>query len=153
MKLQVKKLTSEAFIPTRNHKFDAGLDLYSIEDVFLELGSTNKIKTGISMDVPEGYYAKIEDRSGCAARGLRTGAGVVDHGFHGELVVVMHNLTNRDEIVHTGPFERSKIGYWVKAGDRIAQIIIQRIELPEVEQVEWFNLSDRDEKSFGSSGR
>jgi dUTP pyrophosphatase len=76
--IQVLLRDERAIAPSRNKSTDAGLDLYSIEDKFIELGTTAVIRTGISVNVPEGMVGKIEDRSSLAAKGLRTGAGVID---------------------------------------------------------------------------
>lgn len=141
--LRVKKLSEHATLPTRAHEFDAGLDLYASEDVFITLGSTVKVSTGIAINVSEGYFAKIEDRSGMASKGLRTGAGIVDFGYNGEVLVVIHNLSYRGEFG----------GYMVRKGDRVAQLLLHKIELPQVLEVSSFSDSDRGEGAFGSSGR
>lgn len=140
--LQVKKLHAEAILPSRAHEWDAGLDLYALHSVFIPLGGTVKIATGIAINIPEGYYTQIQDRSGLASKGLRTGAGVVDHGYHGELLVVMHNLA----------YEGEDDGYHVKAGDRVAQMVVHKIELPVVEEVAFEAETERGTKGFGSSG-
>ena len=88
--VQVFLRDENAIPPTRNKHTDAGLDLYAAEDRFIELGSTAVIKTSISVNVPEGYVGKIEDRSGLASKGLRTGAGVVDCGYTGEEIGRAH---------------------------------------------------------------
>jgi deoxyuridine 5'-triphosphate nucleotidohydrolase len=142
MKLQAKKLHTEATLPTRGHTFDAGLDLYALSDVYLPMGTTGKVPTGISINVPQGYYAQIKDRSSMAVKSLIVGAGVIDHGYTGELVVIIHNFNN---ISHQS-------GYMVKAGDKVAQVILHKIELPEVEEVEAFEETERGNKGFGSTG-
>lgn len=144
--LEFKKLNVEARIPTRNHPEDAGLDLYALEDIFLPLNSTVKVSTGIATNIPSGYYGKIEDRSGTAAKGLRTGGGILDVGYQGELTVVMHNLTNSTD-TYIG-----KQGYLIKKHDRIAQIVIIKCEFPEPVEVQSFEETVRGTKGFGSSG-
>jgi dUTP pyrophosphatase len=156
-KIKIKKLNPEATLPTRAYKYDAGLDLYALEDTFLPLGSTTKISTGIAVNIEPGYYAQINDRSGCAIKGLRVGAGVVDHGYQGELCVVMHNLNNnsssKNYIKNSIITSDLKLGYQVRKGDRIAQLVIHKIELPEVVEVSEFEESERGNNGFNSTGR
>jgi dUTP pyrophosphatase len=160
--LKVKKLSDKAILPTRSHEFDAGLDVYAAEDCFIPVGGTVKIPTHISVNIEPGYWGLICDRSGMAAKGLRTGAGVIDHGFTGHMCVVIHNLNNiQDEIRITtfqlwnGWFKIFTIthGYQVKAGDRVAQLVIQPVSLPTVEEVDELPPTDRGDKGFGSSGQ
>lgn len=146
--MNVFKLDSQAILPTRNNSTDAGLDLYSLEDLFLPEGSTKLIKTGIAIQVPNGYVLKIEDRSGLALKGLKTGAGVVDSGYSGEIGVAMHNLNNN---YHFDPNYDVR-GYFIKKGDKIAQALLYRIETPVVTEVKVLWTSDRGSKGFGSSG-
>lgn len=146
--LSVFKLSPEAVIPTRTNSTDAGLDLYALQDTFLKLNSTNVVKTGVAIKIPVGYVGKIEDRSGLAAKGLRTGAGVVDALYSGEVGVVLHNLTH-DKVA--GP--NGVPGYQIKKGDRIAQILLYKVEtLPTVEITELWS-SDRGSNGYGSSGK
>lgn len=150
--LKVKKLSERATLPTRSFPNDAGLDLYASENVFIPAGETVKIPTDIAINIEPGYYAQIQDRSGCAAKGLRVGAGVVDAGYNGHMCVVMHNLNNTDD---RRPFhdDLDRTGYKVKAGDRIAQLVVHKIELPTVEEVVEFEPSDRGNQGFNSTGR
>ena len=147
LKLQVKRLNENAILPTRAQFDDAGLDLYSSDSVFIPYGSSGKIPTGISVATPSGTYIQIADRSSMAVKGLRTGAGVVDSQFRGGLTVIIHNLNNATES-YIG--ER---GYWVKKGDKIAQMISIPILLPEVEEVSELSETSRGHNGFGSSGR
>lgn len=147
--VQVYLHEENAIAPTRNKSTDAGLDLYALNDTFIELGSTVVVKTGISINIPQGYVGKIEDRSSLAAKGLRTGAGVVDAGYAGEIGVVIHNLTSQlaaDPVL----FRR---GYQIRRGDKIAQLLLQPVEMPAVEVVGRLWNSERGTNGFGSSGR
>jgi dUTP pyrophosphatase len=144
--LNVLKLTENAKLPTRNNKTDAGLDLYCIESVFIPVGSTKIVKTGISISIPVGHVGKIEDRSSMAAKGLRTGGGVIDAGYTGEVGVIIHNLTNT-----TGSSSDGR-GYLIESGQKIAQLLIYKVETPDVLEVKETWTSDRGEKGFGSSG-
>lgn len=147
MNLKVKKLNSEAVLPTRNKPTDAGLDLYALEDTFIPLGETRTIDTGVAFETPVGFVTKIEDRSSLASKGLRTGAGVIDSGYTGPIKVVIHNLTNKD-----GSMNMVR-GYIVHKGDKIAQALVYKVETPMVTEVSELASSDRNEKGFGSSGR
>ena len=155
-KLNVMKLNKEAKLPTRNNQFDAGVDLYALEDSFIEVGETKKIPTGIAIQIPEGYVGKIEDRSGMASRGLRTGAGVVDCGYSGELSVVVHNFSADDTTItslNEHFANKLKLGYTITKGDKIAQLLIYKFELPRIEEVTELWSSERGNKGFNSSGR
>lgn len=144
--IQVYRINSEAKIPTRNHNTDAGLDLYSVEDVFIQTGNTALVGTGVALKVSDGHVGKIEDRSSMGLKGLRTGAGVIDSGFSGEMKVVLHNLNNQEHDY------LGKRGYWIKKGDKIAQLLIYKVEMPEIVEVSSLWNSNRGLKGFGSSG-
>ena len=147
--LEVLLLSENAKAPTRNYALDAGLDLYAAEDAFIAVNETKVIKTGIAVAVPEGYVGKIEDRSSMAAKGLRTGAGVVDSGYIGEVGVVIHNINNssvKDPVLWRN-------GYSIKKGDKIAQMLIYKVERPTVTVVDSLSRSSRASNGFGSSGQ
>jgi len=148
-KIQVFLRDERAIAPTRNKSTDAGLDLYAMEDKFIELGSTAVVRTGVSINIPQGVVGKIEDRSSLAAKGLRTGAGVVDAGYSGEVGVVIHNLTSQ---LASDPVLYRK-GYQVRRGDKIAQLLTYAVETPTVEVVSNLWESERGAGGFGSSGR
>lgn len=145
-KLDVKKLTPDAILPTRSNPMDGGLDLYANETVFIPLGHTAKIKTGIAAHINPGYVGLIQDRSSMALHGLRVGAGVIDAHYSGDLTVVLHNISCD---MYSDPS-----GYCITKGDKIAQLLIQKIELPEVQEVNysWDNVG-RGSKGWGSSGQ
>lgn len=147
--LEVYIRNEKATPPSRSKATDAGLDLVSAEDIFIELGSTRVVKTGIAVKVPEGFVGKIEDRSGLASKGLRTGAGVIDAGYNGEVGVVIHNLTS--ELAKDPVLLRP--GYQIRRGDRIAQLLLYKVETPEVVVVDTSWESERGSSGFGSSGR
>jgi dUTP pyrophosphatase len=137
-KIKVKRLTENAIMPTKAHEFDAGFDLYCNEDFAIDHFCRKVISTGISMAIPQGYVGLIWPRSGLATKsGIDTLAGVVDHGYTGEVKVCLFN---------TDDFKK------FNAGDKIAQILIQQIGLFELQEVESLDASERGEKGFGSSG-
>jgi len=164
MKLKVKKLDDRAKLPQRNHTSDAGLDLYAIESCVIYPGETKKIRTGIAVQIddswsntyhgtnepkPKTYGLFIHDRSGLGSKGIHRFAGVCDISFRGEIQVVLHNANlssdNWDGQTPVEPFR-------VNQGDKIAQLVIQEVFLPEVVGVEELNETDRGEKGWGSSG-
>jgi dUTP pyrophosphatase len=144
-KVKVFKLDPDAKVPTRNKSTDAGLDLYAAETVYIPKGATARIKTGVAIEIPEGYVGRISDRSGMAAKGLAVGAGVIDTGYTGDHTVVLHNVSNETSWSNGS-------GYQVNKGDKIAQLIIYPIVTPEVEVVELIWTSERGAAGFGSSG-
>lgn len=139
MKLKILKIDSEAKIPNYANFDDAGLDLYSIEEAVLKSMERRAIKIGIKMEIPEGYVGLIWDKSGLALNdGIKTMAGVIDSGYRGEIKIILINLSDKN-------FE-------IKKGQKIAQMLIQKIERPEIEETEFLNESKRGEGGFGSTG-
>ncbi len=149
--IKVKRLSENATLPTRSFSADAGLDIYASDDIFIPVNSTAKIPTDIAVHIEPGYYAQMSDRSGCAVKGLRVGAGVVDAGYNGHMCVIMHNLNNKSDLQDS--FRDSAEGYKVRKGDRIAQLVVMRVELPVVEEVADFAESERGTAGFNSTGR
>jgi deoxyuridine 5'-triphosphate nucleotidohydrolase len=138
LKLVIERLAPFAKLPTRAHSGDAGLDLYSAENATLFPGDITGIKTGIKMQIPDGYAGLIWDKSGLARAGLHTLGGVIDSGYRGEIVVLIKNLS--EDIFN------------ISAGQKIAQILIQKIETLEVAEGEISDETERDANGFGSSG-
>src|SRR5210317_2336635 len=139
--VSIKKLSDDALVPTKAHEDDAGWDLYANEDGKVFSGFRTIVKTGIAMAIPRGYYGRIAPRSGLAVKnGIDVLAGVVDSGYRNEIGVVLLN-SGED------PFE-------FKKGDRIAQIIFERVDPFELEVVDdFFNPTHRGMGGFGSSGK
>lgn len=139
MILKIKKIYEDSIIPRYAHNYDAGLDLYSYESYLLKPLERITVKTGISMEIPQGYFGSIRDRSGLASKkGVHTLAGVVDSNYRGEIGIVIINLGNEN--------------LEINKGDKIAQILIQKVETPEIEEVNELNKSNRGERGFGSTG-
>ena len=137
--VQVKKLRSDAKIPTRESDFAAGSDLYSVETVEILPGHRAIIPTGISVAFSQDAYIRIAPRSGLAAKhGIDTMAGVVDADYRGEIKVILVNLGQERFIV--------------KAGDRIAQMILERIKTPLFSEVTSLSDTSRASNGFGSTG-
>ncbi len=136
--LKIECLSPTAIIPTRAHKGDAGLDLYSDDNYTLFPGDIAGIKTGIKMQIPEGYVGLIWDKSGLAKQGIHTVAGVIDSSYRGEVIVLIKNL-------NCDIFNISK-------GQKIAQILIQKAESPAIVEGRVDDETERGENGFGSSG-
>lgn len=139
MKLEVKKLDPEAKLPTRAYHDDAGLDFYTIEECTIAPGERRALRTGVAITIPSGYVGLFWDKSGLAGTsGLKTMGGVIDAMYRGEIWVILHNLSDTP--------------YQVSMGSKLAQLLIQKIELPEVCEVSELGDTIRGEKGFGSSG-
>ena len=130
--------------PHRAHESDAGADLHAAveEPVTIEPGQRRLIPTGIAVAIPEGYVGLIHPRSGLAARHgitvLNT-PGTVDADYRGEIKVCLIN--------------HGKSPRTINPGDRIAQLLVQKVELPEFVEVEHLNTTTRGDGGFGSTGQ
>jgi dUTP pyrophosphatase len=140
--LRVRRLDERALLPTRAYPGDAGLDLYALEEATLAPGERASIGTGIAVEIPDGEAGLVLPRSGLAARhgiALVNAPGLIDSGYRGELRVLLLN-TDREE-----PFT-------VDRGERIAQLVLVRIETPGVIEVDALAISERGAGGFGSTG-
>lgn len=145
--LAVVRLDRDLPLPSRAHDGDAGVDLFSAEDADLAPGSRALVATGIAVAIPHGMVGLIHPRSGLAARvglSIVNSPGTIDAGYRGEIKVALINLDP------TAPIP-------IRRGDRIAQLLVQRVELPELVEVASFDeagLADttRGEGGHGSSG-
>ncbi|KAE8320474.1 dUTPase-like protein [Aspergillus sergii] len=137
--LLIKKLNEGGRAPTRGSAFAAGYDVYAAKETVIPAKGKALVDTGIAIAVPEGTYGRIAPRSGLAAKHfIDTGAGVIDADYRGEVKVLL--------------FNHSEVDFPVKAGDRVAQLIIERIYTPEVMVVEELEESVRGAGGFGSTG-
>jgi len=140
MKLRIKKLHEDAKLPVYANPGDAGMDLFSREDYILKAGERYTFKIGIVMEIPEGHYGSVRDKSGLASKfGLTTQAGVVDASYRGEIGIVLYNSSKED--------------YKINKGDKIAQMVIQPIINPEIEEISELSETRRGDGGFGSTGR
>lgn len=139
---RVSKLTSDAVIPQRANIGDAGYDLVASEDIVIGPNERSLVSTGISIEIPNDCYARVAPRSGLAVKkGIQVGAGVVDSSYRGEVKVLLFNHGNNI-------FE-------IKKGDRIAQMIFEKIYTPsQLVEVPYEELSNssRGDGGFGSTG-
>ncbi len=140
MKIKVKKLYKDAQLPQMMKEGDAAMDFYSYKDYELAPGQKVIVETGVVIAIPRGYWGNVRDRSGLAAKhNLHTMAGVFDSNYRGEVQIVIINL--------------GKQKYNIKKGNRICQMIIERYEGVEIEEVEELDDTNRGSGRFGSSGQ
>lgn len=136
--MRVQVLDPGATLPKRQTPGSAGYDLATSEDFEILPGQRRLVKTGLRVAVPEGTYGRVAPRSGLAVRyGIQTLAGVVDGDYRGELGVVLINHGS-------DPFRASR-------GDRIAQLVLERVETPDVAVVDDLDDTHRGEGGFGST--
>ena len=136
--LRVRKLANEARVPTKGSRFAARHDIYALKDGLVRAGEQVLVETGIAIGLPEGTYGRLVARSGIASKmGIAVDGGVIDADYTGEVKVILRNHGNTDCLY--------------KAGDRIAQLIIQRIADANAMEVDNLGATDRGEKGFGSS--
>ncbi|CAN5547879.1 dUTP diphosphatase [soil metagenome] len=129
-------------LPAYSHPGDAGADLVTTVDVHLEPGERALVPTGVAIALPDGYVALVHPRSGLAARfgvSIVNAPGTVDAGYRGEISVLLVNLDPRD------PVDLSR-------GDRIAQLVVQRVEKARFVEVERLPGSARGDGGYGSTG-
>ena len=158
VQVKFKKLTDTAIVPKYKTAEAAGMDMYADEDVtilprghktteaagdgFIQICETGVllVKTGIAIELPEGYEAQVRPRSGLALRGISVlnSPGTVDSDYRGEVCVI---IINHD----TEPFE-------IKKGDRIAQMVVSPVTRAEMVEVQELSSSDRGSGGFGSTG-
>ena len=140
MKLKIKKLHADAILPKYATKDDAGMDLFAIESVELAPLERGQIGIGIAMEIPEGYVGLVWDKSGLSHKfGIKTLGGVIDSGYRGEIKVGVINL--------------GKEKYIFEKGHKVAQMIIQKKETPEIIETEELADSERGHGAFGSTGK
>ena len=141
MKIPFLRLDPELSAPQRAHHDDAGIDLSARVDTVIGPGEWATVPTGIAVAIPEGHAGLVAPRSGLAARhgiSVVNGPGVVDSGYRGEIKVILINHGS-------DPIELSR-------GDRIAQLLVVPVQLPELVEVDELSDSVRGAGGFGSSG-
>jgi len=137
--LLIKRLSDKARLPTRGSPLAAGYDLYSAEKTVIVARGKALVDTQLSIAVPVGTYGRVAPRSGLASKHMiDTGAGVIDADYRGPVFVLLFNHSEKD--------------FQVEEGDRIAQLIIERISNPEVFEVDDLDETLRGSGGFGSTG-
>jgi dUTP pyrophosphatase len=142
VEILIRRLDSEVPLPSYAHPGDAGADLTTTVDVHLAPGERAMVPTGLSIALPDGYVAFVHPRSGLAARcgiSIVNAPGTVDAGYRGEVKVVLVNLDPAEPVS-------------LRRGDRIAQLVVQRVERARFVEVERLPGSDRGDGGYGSTG-
>ena len=138
-KLLVKRLFDDAVLPKRQTSGSAGYDLCSYVDYIIAPNSKQLVDTGVAFTVPEGTYGQLAPRSGLSCKGTHVGAGVIDRDYTGHVKVLLFNLNPTEELA-------------VRKGDRVAQLLLKRISVCDVEEVDELPSTDRGSCGFGSTG-
>lgn len=137
--MNVQLLCENAVVPVRSSEGAAGYDLAAVEGGHIEPMGRLLVRTGISIEIPPGLYARVAPRSGLATKyGIHVGAGVIDRDYRGEVRVLLFNFGN----------ER----FTFEPGDRIAQLILEKIHTPIVLVKDSLTDTDRGSSGFGSTG-
>lgn len=140
MKILVKKLDSDAKVPQFSLKGDAAMELYSVENATIKPGDKIACKTGIAMKIPEGYAGLVWDKGSVGiVAGVKTLGGVFDSNYTGEWIIGLVNLGKEE--------------FMIKKGQKIAQVVFQKIEVPEIEEVNELEETNRNDGRFGSTGK
>ncbi len=135
------KVDKDAIIPDYAHSGDAGMDLYSIEDCTIEPFTFKKVSTGLLMQLPKGTEGQVRSKSGIALKNgvfVLNSPGTVDENYRGEVGVILYNL--------------SKQNFEIKKGQKIAQLVINKVCYAKTKVVESLDSTSRGEGGFGSTG-
>jgi dUTP pyrophosphatase len=139
MELPIKKLHPDAKLPTFAHATDAGMDVYTVENITIEPGQHKEVHTGIALAVPTGYVALVWDKGGVAnKRHLKTVGGVFDSEYRGEYLIGLYNF--------------GTVAQSFAVGDKITQLLIQKVEHPLLVEVDELEDTVRGDGRFGSTG-
>lgn len=134
------KLDNGAYLPTRGHKADAGLDLMTPIDFIVPKGGCYTVDTGVHLEIPIGWWGKLESKSGLNIKhDVVSLGGTIDAGYTGSIRVKLYNFGDSD--------------YEFREGDKIVQIIIAPCEYPHLHIVDSLTDTERGNNGFGSTGR
>jgi len=139
--VKIKKINEEVQTPIYQTNGSAAFDLHSIEEKIIPPNNRTLVRTGLKIELPQGYELQIRPRSGLALKHgitVLNSPGTVDSDYRGEIGIILFNTTNNEFIV--------------KKGDRIAQAVVNKVEIPKIIVVEKLNSTERGEKGFGSTG-
>ena len=138
--IRFKKLDPAAKAPAYAHPGDAGMDFFALERTVFKPGERKVVRTGIAMEIPEGYAGLIWDKGGISIReGLKSIGGVFDAGYRGEVLIGMINLSSQE--------------YVFEAGHKVAQMLIQKVERVELAEASELGETKRGKGAFGSTGK
>ena len=133
------KLDEGAFLPTRAHSTDAGMDLYAMESQIVPAKESAIFDTGVHIELPTGTVGMLKSKSGLNVKYGITSEGVIDVGYTGSIVAKLYNNSGKD--------------YLVNKGDKITQLVIMPIITPDLEVVDSLEDTERGTGGFGSTGR
>ena len=133
------KLDNGAFEPVRAHDTDAGLDIRSPRSLLIPAGGSGVIDTGVHIELPKGCAGFLKSKSGLNVKHDIVSEGVIDEGYTGSIVVKLYN--------------HGKTSYLVEKGDKITQLVITKVETPEIKIVDSIEGGERGENGFGSTGK
>ncbi|OIO61566.1 deoxyuridine 5'-triphosphate nucleotidohydrolase [Candidatus Woesearchaeota archaeon CG1_02_33_12] len=139
--IKINKIKENAILPHYAHEGDAGVDLYSAENYVLRPGQITLVSTGIKLAIPKGYEAQIRPKSGLALNhgiSVCNSPGTIDSGYRGEIGVIAIN--------------HSKEEFKIEKGTKIAQMVFNKIEKAEFEEVKDLDNTKRGQNGFGSTG-
>ncbi len=140
MILKIKKLHKDAKLPTKGHPGDAGMDFYAIEDVVFAPGARGQVRTGVAIEIPEGYVGLIWDKSSLSFnQGLKTLGGVIDAGYRGEIIMSLLNTSDKE--------------FTLEKDHKVAQMIIQKFEDCEIVEADELPDTIRGAGREGSTGK
>ena len=139
MKMKIKvKLDPGAYMPTRAHSTDAGLDLYAMEKHLIPCNDSMCFDTGVHVEIPAGYVGFLKSKSGLNVRFGITNEGVIDSGYTGSIMVKLYN--HGEHYVE------------IEKGQKISQLVLLPIITPELELVDDLEATERGDGGFGSTG-
>lgn len=139
MKIKAKKIYPDAQLPQTMRAGDAAMDFYSYKDYEIKPGGRLIVETGVAIAIPDGYWGNVRDRGGLPAKhGLHTMGGVFDSNFRGEVQIIMINLGQEP--------------YKIEKGHRVCQMIIEKHETVELEEVDELDDTNRGDNMLASSG-
>ncbi len=136
----IKKIDPEAKLPAYAHPGDAGMDLFALEETAVAPGAIVKVRTGIAFEIPVGYVGLVWDKSSVGINGgIKSVGGVLDAGYRGELFIGMANLSDKP--------------YTFEKHHKVAQMLIQKVENPTLEEMTELSDTSRGTGGFGSTGK
>lgn len=139
--IKFKKIDTNAILPNYAHPEDAGMDIYSNEEKVIPAKSWDLVKTGFSMELPTGYEAQVRSKSGLTLKSgliVLNSPGTIDENYRGEVGVILMNVSNLD--------------YKIEKHQKVAQMVINKVEHFKVVEVEEISSSNRGDGAFGSTG-
>ena len=159
--IYIEKISEDAILPSYAHDGDAGMDLYSVEDIVIEPGQTVLVKTGLKMAIPVGMEVQIRPRSGISLNTplrIPNAPGTIDSGYRGEICVIMENTSSPESAEAGQVFSLKDKGnhkgtYKITKGDRVAQMVVASYVKADFSLVSDVTIIGNDRAGgFGSTG-